>query len=65
MAKILNKPTVAELLQAIREEDLGLTPKVSIKMIVVPKATTTIIGTEYIAMQMAMDQCNMYANLID
>lgn len=65
MAKILNKPTVAELLQAIREEDLGLTPKVSIKIIEVPKATTTIIGTEYIAMQMAMDQCNMYANLID
>lgn len=65
MAKILNKPTVAELLQAIREEDLGLTPRVSIKMIEVPKATTTIIGTEYIAMQMAMDQCNMYANLID
>lgn len=65
MAKILSKPTVAELLQAIREEDLGLTPKVSIKMIEVPKATTTIIGTEYIAMQMAMDQCNMYANLID
>lgn len=65
MAKILNKPTVAELLQAIKEEDLGLTPKVSIKMIEVPKVTTTIIGTEYIAMQMAMDQCNMYANLID
>lgn len=65
MAKIMHNPTIAELLKAIADEDKGVTYKVTMKDIKkLPNVKATAVGTEYIAMQMAMEQCNRYANLI-
>ena len=69
MAKVFNtnKVTIADLLSAIKDEDNGVTHKVTARDIAkLPEAkATTVFGTEYTAMQMAVSQCNMYANLID
>ncbi len=65
MAKILHNPTIPELLQAIKDEDNGITHKVTMKDIkALPKVTSVVVGTEVIAMQMAMEQCNKLSNLI-
>lgn len=65
MAKILHNPTIAELLTAIKEEDNGITHKVTMRDIkALPPVKSVVVGTEVIAMQMAMEQCNKLANLI-
>ena len=68
MARVLHNPSLADLLQAIKDEDLGITPKLTtadIKALPMPTAATIPFGTEYVAMQMAVSQCDMYANLVD
>jgi hypothetical protein len=65
MSKIYHNPSIADLIQGIKEEDAGLTPKVFIKDLPKPVASITPLGSEYTAMQMALAQCSMYANLVD
>ena len=61
----MHNPTVADLLKAIKDEDNGVTHKVTMKDIkALPKVTSVVISTEVIAMQMAWEQCNKLANLI-
>ena len=65
MAKIMHNPSVEELLEAIRLEDLGVTYKATTKDIVkLPEVKSQPFGTEHIAMQMAVEQCNKLANML-
>ena len=65
MAKIMHNPSVEELLEAIRLEDLGITYKVKTKDIAkLPPVKSNPFGTEHIAMQMAVEQCNKLANIL-
>ena len=68
MAKIFNttKVTVADLIQAIKDEDNGITYKQTARDIAkLPAQTsTTVVGVEFTAMQMAVSQCNRMADII-
>ena len=68
MAKRFNTSTVslADLKQAILDEDNGVTYKQTARDITkLPAQTsTTVVGTEYVAMQMAVSQCNRMADII-
>lgn len=68
MAKVFNtnKVTLSGLLKAIKDEDAGLTYKQTARDIAkLPAQTsTTVVGTEYTAMQMAVSQCNRMADII-
>lgn len=65
MAKIMHNPSIKDLLEAIRLEDLGITCKVTTKDIVkLPEVKSQSFGTEQIAMQMAVEQCNKLANML-
>ena len=61
-----NKVTVADLINAIKDEDAGITYKMTGKDIekLPAQTSTTVVGTEYIAMQMAVSQCNRMADII-
>lgn len=65
MAKVMHNPSIAELLEAIRLEDEGVTYKVTAKDISkLPEVNSVPFGTEYTAMQMAVAQCNILANML-
>ena len=65
MAKIMHNPSVKELLEAIRLEDLGITYKVKTKDLAkLPPVKSQPFGTEYTAMRMAVEQCNKLANML-
>lgn len=65
MAKIMHNPSVEELLEAIRLEDQGITYKVKTRDITkLPEVKSNPFGTEHIAMQMAVEQCNKLANML-
>lgn len=68
MAKQFKTSTVslADLKQAILDEDNGVTYKQTARDIAkLPAQTsTTVVGTEYVAMQMAVSQCNRMADII-
>ena len=68
MARVFNtnKVTVADLINAIKDEDAGLTYKQTARDIAkLPTQTSTsVVGTEYTAMQMAVSQCNRMADII-
>lgn len=65
MAKIMHNPSVEELLKAIRLEDQGITYKVKTRDITeLPEVKSSPFGTEHIAMQMAVEQCNKLANML-
>ena len=65
MAKIMHNPSVEELLKAIMLEDQGVTYKVTTKDIAkLPEVKSQPFSTEYIAMQMAVEQCNKLANML-
>ena len=65
MAKIMHNPSIKDLLEAIMLEDLGITYKVKTKDIVkLPEVKSKPFGTEHIAMQMAVEQCNKLASML-
>lgn len=68
MAKVFNtnKVTVADLINAIKDEDAGITYKQTARDIAkLPAQTSTVVvGSEYVAMQMAVSQCNRMADII-
>lgn len=65
MAKVMHNPSIAELLEAIKLEDQGVTYKVTAKDInKLPEVKSCPFGTEYTAMQMEVTQCNTLANML-
>lgn len=68
MARQFNTSTVslADLKQAILDEDNGVTYKQTARDIkkLPSQTSTTVVGNEYIAMQMAVSQCNRYADIL-
>ena len=65
MGKIMHNPSIKDLLEAIRLEDLGVTYKVTTRDIAkLPPVKSQPFGTEYTAMQMAVEQCNKLANML-
>lgn len=65
MAKIMHNPSIKDLLEAIRLEDQGITYKVTTRDIAkLPEVKSNPLGTEHIAMLMAVEQCNKLANML-
>lgn len=64
MSKIYSNPSIADLLQGIKDEDAGITAKVYIRDLPKVSAPTIGLSPEYTAMQMATAQVGMYYNMI-
>ena len=65
MSRIYRNPSIKELVEGIRQEDLGITPKATKTTIVsLPVVTSVVAGSDIVAMQMAMEQACKLANMV-
>lgn len=65
MSRIYRNPSIKELVEGIRQEDLGVIPKSTKATIVaLAPATSGVVGSEVVAMQMAIEQASKLANMV-